>query len=47
LLSAYLLMGAPNVKTYGRSFLAHRAPHFPMFARTLAHGLLNGISRAR
>lgn len=47
LLSAYLLMGAPNVKTYGRSFLAHRAPHFPMFVRTLAHGWLDGISRAR
>lgn len=45
LLTAYLLMGAPEVKTYARSFLARRAPHFPMFARTLAHGMRNSISR--
>jgi hypothetical protein len=47
LLTAYLLMGAPKVKTYARAFLAYRAPHFPMFTRTLARGMLNSISRAR
>ena len=47
LLTAYLLMGAPEMKKFTRSFLAHRAPHFPWFARTLAHGMLNGNSRAR
>lgn len=47
LLTAYLLMGAPEVRKFARIFLARRAPHFPVFARTLVHGMLNGISRAR
>ncbi|HEY3041617.1 MAG TPA: radical SAM/SPASM domain-containing protein, partial [Pyrinomonadaceae bacterium] len=47
LLTAYLLMGAPKVKTYARAFLAYRAPHFPMFTRALTRGMLNSISRAR